>query len=48
MALFGRKETEQQIISPVLPDQIYESGLLELRDIIAPAALKIEIGRAHV
>lgn len=41
MALFGKKETEQ-IISPVLPDQIYESGLLELRDIIAPAALKIE------
>ncbi|MDP3734811.1 MAG: DUF87 domain-containing protein [bacterium] len=28
-------------IAPILPSQIYESGVLELRDVIAPAALAI-------
>ncbi len=42
MSLFGKKEEKEGIITPVLPEQIYESGLLELRDIIAPAALKID------
>lgn len=41
MALFGNKG-DDHIIQPVLPDQIYESGVLELQDVIAPAALKIE------
>jgi len=32
----------QASISPVLPKQIYESANLELQDVIAPSALKIE------
>ena len=38
--LFGKKEEGD--ISPILPKEIYEAGVLELRDVIAPAALKIE------
>ena len=37
---FGKKEEAE--ISPVLPHEIYEAGVLELRDVIAPAALKVE------
>ncbi|MDO8575316.1 MAG: DUF87 domain-containing protein, partial [bacterium] len=37
--LFGKKEDVQ--ISSVLPQEIYEAGMLELKDIIAPSALKI-------
>ncbi|MBI4118003.1 MAG: DUF87 domain-containing protein [Parcubacteria group bacterium] len=36
------KREEKTEISPILPQEIYEAGVLELRDIIAPAALKIE------
>lgn len=38
--LFGKKEKEVEI-SSVLPQEIYEAGVLELQDIIAPSALKI-------
>ena len=39
----GAKASETQAsILPVLPEQIYESASLELQDIIAPSALKIE------
>lgn len=38
--LFGKKE-KQVAISSVLPQEIYEAGVLELQDIIAPSALKI-------
>ncbi|MEK7504735.1 MAG: DUF87 domain-containing protein [Patescibacteria group bacterium] len=43
MALFnfGKKTEEKVGLSPVLPKDIYELGVLELRDIIAPSALKI-------
>lgn len=34
------KETELDI-APVLPQQIYEAGVLEMQDIIAPSALKV-------
>ena len=45
--LFGKKEESgiagmSASISPVLPEQIYESASLELQDVIAPSALKIE------
>lgn len=44
MALFGfrkkEKEKEPEILS-VFPENIYESGVLELQDVIAPAALEI-------
>ena len=29
------------VLAPILPQDIYESGVLELRDIIAPSALKV-------
>jgi len=38
--LFGKKE-KPAMISSVLPQEIYEAGVLELQDIIAPSALKI-------
>ncbi len=36
--LFGKKE--EPIVS-VLPEEIYQAGVLELRDVIAPSALKV-------
>ncbi len=38
--LFGKKEKKVEI-SSILPQEIYEAGVLELQDIIAPSALKI-------
>lgn len=44
--LFGKKENNNGGVNTsmlsVLPEQIYESATLELKDIIAPSALKIE------
>ena len=37
--LFGKKEP-QPVLS-VLPQEIYQSGVLELKDVIAPSALKV-------
>ncbi len=45
-SLLGRnksgKDTAKVSILPVLPQEIYESATMELQDIIAPSALKIE------
>jgi type IV secretory pathway VirB4 component len=45
MAFFDFLKTKKPAsdfdIAPILPSEIYESGVLELRDVIAPAALKI-------
>ena len=38
--MFGKKE-EASPITSLLPQEIYEEGVLELKDIIAPSALKI-------
>ncbi|MFZ2484533.1 MAG: DUF87 domain-containing protein [Minisyncoccia bacterium] len=38
--LFGKKEEAPQI-SSILPQEIFEAGVLELKDIIAPSALKV-------
>jgi len=38
--MFGKKKDESPITS-LLPQEIYEQGVLELKDIIAPSALKI-------
>ncbi|MFC1801849.1 VirB4-like conjugal transfer ATPase, CD1110 family [Patescibacteria group bacterium] len=38
---FFKKNKKDVEISPILPQEIYESGVLELKDIIAPSALKI-------
>src|SRR3989337_2853066 len=41
--LFNKKENQdkQEEIMPVIPREIYESGVLRLQDIIAPSALEI-------
>jgi len=38
--IFKKKKNEEEI-SPVLPREIYEAGILELKDVIAPSALKV-------
>ncbi len=41
-SLFGKKPNKSDLsIAPVLPQEIYEAGVLELKDIIAPSALKV-------
>jgi conjugal transfer ATP-binding protein TraC len=37
----NKKETRQAPLAPILPEQIYKQGVLELQDVIAPSALKI-------
>lgn len=39
--IFRKKKTEEEEITPVFPQQIYEAGILELQDIIAPSALQV-------
>lgn len=39
--LFGKKEEKKTDISSILPQEIFEAGVLELKDIIAPSALKV-------
>ncbi|MDO8589885.1 MAG: DUF87 domain-containing protein [bacterium] len=39
--LFGKGGAKKPDISSILPQEIFEAGLLELKDIIAPSALKI-------
>jgi len=42
MGLFNfKKKKDNQAVTPIMPDDIYESGVLQLRDIIAPSALKV-------
>ncbi len=38
--IFGEKNTKSEI-SSILPQEIFEAGVLELKDIIAPSALKV-------
>ncbi len=45
--ILGKKEKQTEI-SPILPREIYEAGVLELKDIIAPAALKIAPKQIHL
>lgn len=40
MAIFGKKQKEEEV-TPILPEQIYQTGVLELKDIIAPSAIEI-------
>ncbi len=37
---FGKKKKEETI-TPILPQEIYQAAVLELKDVIAPSALKI-------
>jgi type IV secretory pathway VirB4 component len=38
----SRGEKKEEEITPILPQEIYQAATLELRDVIAPSALKIE------
>jgi conjugal transfer ATP-binding protein TraC len=38
---FGRKKADAPEVLPVLPEEIYKSGVLDLQDVIAPHALRI-------
>ena len=40
--LLPKKKKDAVELSPILPKEIYEAGVLELQDVIAPAALKFE------
>lgn len=44
MALFdflGSKKKEEDALTAILPKEIYQSGVLELKDVIAPSALRV-------
>jgi type IV secretory pathway VirB4 component len=41
MSLFGLFKKKEAPVVSVLPEEIYQAGVLELKDIIAPSALKI-------
>jgi len=46
---FLKKDKEEDFpVLPVLPEEIYERGVLELRDVIAPSALKISPREIHL
>jgi len=38
-SILGKKE--KKVVAPVLPQDIYAAGVLELKDVIAPSALKV-------
>jgi len=38
---FFKKKENKATIAPILPQEIYEAGVLELKDVIAPSALKV-------
>lgn len=40
-SLFGKKEEEKNQLQSILPQEVFKAGTLELRDIIAPSALKV-------
>ncbi len=42
MSFFTKKHLDEPKIAPILPDEIYAAGVLELKDVIAPSALKID------
>lgn len=37
----GKKQEQPQKVTAILPEEIYQTGVLELKDVIAPSALKI-------
>lgn len=48
MGLFNKKKEQQVDIAPILPKEIYQSAVLDLKDIIAPSALEIEPKQMHL
>ncbi|MES2953266.1 MAG: DUF87 domain-containing protein [Patescibacteria group bacterium] len=47
MSIFGNKKNEPEI-APILPEDIYSAGVLELKDVIAPSALNITPKNLHL
>lgn len=43
-----RAEKDDTSIAPILPEEIYRAGALELKDIIAPSALKVTPKELHL
>jgi len=41
LPFFGKSNKKQEELIPILPQDIYQMGALELRDIIAPSALRV-------
>lgn len=41
LSKFFTKKKEEEKITPILPQEIYQAAVLELKDVIAPSALKI-------
>jgi len=39
--LFGKKRERNEDLVPILPEEIYKQGVLELQDVVAPSALQI-------
>ncbi len=39
--ILGKKKEETPVITSILPQEIYETGVLELKDVIAPSALRV-------
>jgi type IV secretory pathway VirB4 component len=37
----NKKKEDENTLAPILPQEIYNAGLLELKDVIAPSALKV-------
>lgn len=48
MGLFSKKKEQEVDIAPILPKEIYQSAVLDLKDIIAPSALEIEPKQMHL
>jgi conjugal transfer ATP-binding protein TraC len=45
---FLKKNKKEDSTAPVLPHEIYEAGVMELQDVIAPAAIKISSKEIHI
>lgn len=45
---FFKKEIIQEPVRPVLPQELYESSALELKDVIAPSAFQISAKELHL
>ena len=43
-----RNKKESEPLAPILPQEIYEAGVLELRDVIAPSALRMTPRQLHL
>ncbi len=45
---FGKKTEATPTLTPILPQDIYQLGVLQLRDVIAPSALKVTPKMLHL